>query len=705
MIPGTGSAAVALTDANGRFVLPVTGAGATVVATKTGYGRRVSPLTPPGGVVEIRLVHGAAISGRVVDEFGEPFSGARVTAESPPGNLVATTTTDDRGEYRLGSLNPADVIVAATTAGMVALVPERPGSSGSVAVRRQIYYPGVDSAAAALKLRLNPGDERAGVDIQVQAEIVQPPVPGVYPGGSGRAVQPDIQGNASVRGRVLATDGRPLPSTRVIAASAAGLPPRVTTTDQSGRYDFANLPAGPFRIVAVKPGYRGIDASSRSLDVAAGDRIDRVDLALERWSALGGHVLDENGEPVQSANVRLLQVRYEAGRRRLVGVAGPRQTDDLGAYRLANVAPGQYIVSADVGDVSSADLPGYTRSYFPGTAAAGEAQFVLIRAGQEAGSVDFALTQGRTARIMGQMLDASGRGTTGGAVSLAPSQHSSAATNLVAGARILPDGRFEFPSVAPGDYVIQAYRDRMGQFTEGDFGALRVTVADADVSGLVLQMSKGSTVTGYVTFDSYDRSRQPPRDTVRVTAAPVDPDLSATAVASDGMSPDGSFQLRGLNGPRRLELANVPPGWTLQQVLIDGVDVTDRPLPFGNDEQSLANVNVVLTDRLSEVAGSVADRNGRPGSSPVVIIFADDRDRWYPASRFIRRTTAGADGSFSVKGLPSGTYYAVAPAATPSDGADAWQDPQFLESLQPGASVITVTSGQRLTINLRVAAR
>ena len=58
-----------------------------------------------------------------------------------------------------------------------------------------------------------------------------------------------------------------------------------------------------------------------------------------------------------------------------------------------------------------------------------------------------------------------------------------------------------------------------------------------------------------------------------------------------------------------------------------------------------------------------------------------------------------------MKGLPSGTYYAVAPAATPSDGADAWQDPQFLESLQPGASVITVTSGQRLTINLRVAAR
>src|SRR4029077_6784164 len=205
-----------------------------------------------------------------------------------------------------------------------------------------------------------------------------------------------------------------------------------------------------------------------------------------------------------------------AGRRRLVGVAGPRQTDDLGAYRLANVAPGQYIVSADVGDVSSADLPGYTRSYFPGTAAAGEAQFVSIRAGQEAASVDFALTQGRTARIMGQMLAASGRGTRGGAGSLAPSQHSSAATNLVAGARIFSDGRFEFPSVAPGDYVIQAYRGRRGQFTEGEFGALRVTVADADVSGLVLQMSKGSTVTGYVTFDSYDRSRQPPRDTVRV---------------------------------------------------------------------------------------------------------------------------------------------------------------------------------------------
>src|SRR4029077_9097814 len=113
--------------------------------------------------------------------------------------------------------------------------------------------------------------------------------------------------------------------------------------------------------------------------LADGQTLERVDITLARWSTLAGHVFDELGDPLQGVSVQLLQVRYQAGRRRLVAAGGAsRVTDDLGRFRTYGLAPGQYIVSATVGDVASADLPGYTRAYFPGTPNAGDAQFISI---------------------------------------------------------------------------------------------------------------------------------------------------------------------------------------------------------------------------------------------------------------------------------------------------------------------------------------
>ena len=100
--------------------------GRGIVASKSGYARNEFSPTPAGQPVEIRLQRGAAISGRVIDELGEPVIGARVTAElrsgSPPRyRTVATTETDDRGEYRLATLPPAGYLVGVTTVATAAI--------------------------------------------------------------------------------------------------------------------------------------------------------------------------------------------------------------------------------------------------------------------------------------------------------------------------------------------------------------------------------------------------------------------------------------------------------------------------------------------------------------------------------------------------------------------------------------------------------
>lgn len=68
---------VVLSDPNGQFVFNATAGRYGVVASKSRYARGEVTATS-GQPVEIRLRRAAVISGRVVDEFGEPVITARV---------------------------------------------------------------------------------------------------------------------------------------------------------------------------------------------------------------------------------------------------------------------------------------------------------------------------------------------------------------------------------------------------------------------------------------------------------------------------------------------------------------------------------------------------------------------------------------------------------------------------------------------------
>ena len=143
----------------------------------------------------------------------------------------------------------------------------------------------------------------------------------------------------------------------------------------------------------------------------------------------------------------------------------------------------------------------------------------------------------------------------------------------------------------------------------------------------------------------------------------------------------------------------------MKEIRVNGIDVTDRPLSLGRRDQSLANVEVVLTDRITELSGTIADDHARPAPGANLIVFSTDRDRWYPSSRFLRKTTAGPDGAFTVAGLPAGAYYVVALERIPVEGEDAWQEAAFLDSLARRASTVTLGGGQKASLALRLSAR
>jgi hypothetical protein len=719
--PSIPNAPVVRSDGDGHFAFAVAGGSVRVIADRTGYARGEAAIQP-GHAVEIRLRRAAAVSGRILDQSGDPVIGAQVEVErlldTGSTALIKSTPTDDNGEYRIGGLARGRVILA---------VRFTPASNSPLRVigadetildaPSRLFFPGVASSREAQRIDLKDGDDRS-MDMTVPAGssgVMDARIMTSLRAAPDRRV---ASGRSALRGRVITPDGQGIARASVTLMRKDDiLPERTAMTDNEGRFAFAALPAETLRLAARKDGYApardeeivlpGFPSIGAGPVVTLTEHDSRsIEITLVRHRAITGYVTDERGDAVEGARVELLVVRYAAGRRSLVPAdVQSRMTDDRGYFRVFGVPPGSYIVSAGVGALGSADVAGYARTYFPGSIEAAQARFVSVGAAEDVTAIDIALERTPTARVSGQMLDAAGEPTTGGAVRLTPAGRSSALRNVSAGARIARDGTFDFDNVAPGDYIVRADRGRSSLAREGEFGALPITVMGKDVDSLVLRMSAGSSIFGRFRFDTATGAKAPAPSTIELSPVGVNPDLAPDNVAVAEIHDDWTFEMHGINGQRRLTLVRLPPEWALERIRAKGNDVTDQVLPFGTKEDSIDDLEVVLTDRLTEINGTVADVRARPLRGSYVIVASMDRREWYPASRYLRHVLVDADGRFRVAGLPAGTYYVVASARVPADGVDAWQDPEFLESIVTRAATLTLQEGEKQSVQLQVGAR
>src|SRR5262249_29660564 len=228
--------------------------------------------------------------------------------------------------------------------------------------------------------------------------------------------------------------------------------------------------------------------------------------------------------------------------------------------------------------------------------------------------------------------DVDGHPTTGGAVALMPA---GSAVGVRVGARIA-EGSFEFANVPAGRYIVSMSRGRVNGWTEGDFAAMPVTVAGADVTGLVLQGTPGSHVVGRIIYDASDPNRAPPDSGLDIVPVPVDPALApSNGIATARLLSSTQFELNGITGTRRLQVIHAPPGWMVESMRVNGIDVLDQPMTFGGEQRSMS-VDVTMTDRVSLVKGAITDDRSRAVEGVNVLLFSRDRRDWYASSRFLR---------------------------------------------------------------------
>jgi hypothetical protein len=726
-----GSAPATLTDDRGRYALPGLSAGRHILTiVKPGYVRRTIPVDVPlrdAVDVDAQMVKGAVISGALLDELGEPVTSTSVAVRSvgTAGNLarapiVAVGQADDLGQFRVSGLAAGTYVLEARPGVMRTMSEDGSGLQTAFVGpnnRNVFFYPGVNDPDAAQRLTVQAGDERSGLVMSVPAvpPFLASPLNRAPLGPDGR---PDPNATATVKGRVTRPDGSPIRGAQVNATVVGALPTTATaSTDPGGNFEIVlgvaplarGAEPGRFRVTAFKAGYQGADFGQRGpttrgepIPIAPGEVHEHMDIVLQPLGVLSGRVLDDVGEPVEGALVRPAQLRYVNGRRQLVDVGAPRQTDDLGRYRLFGLRPGQYAIGASVGQIvvaqSSVDLPGFGTTYYPGTSDPQSIHFVRLDPSQEVSAIDFSLLRMRSARVAGRALDADGDPITGG-IALMPSQRSGANTDMQMGARIDPKGGFEFRNVPPGDYVLQVVHGRVGQWNEGEFAYRYITVADADISDLEVQSTAGSEVSGRVVADG---GELPKMDGFELSAIPVDIDRSPRLggpPARAQIMPDGQFLLMGISGPRRLQIVRAPSGWMLKFIFAGGIDVTDQVMSFGRDDESRDDIEIVLTNQITQVIGSLTDLRGLAPSDVAVLAFATDPTQWYPGTRFRKRITPSSDGRFSLDGLPPGDYFVVA-AEPPRDPGE-WLNPDILERLSRGATRVHLGAGQRVSVTVK----
>ena len=526
------------------------------------------------------------------------------------------------------------------------------------------------------------------------------------------------RGTAVLRGVVLAADtGGPIRRAQVrISGQAAGN--RLATTDAQGRYEVRDLPAGRYTIAAAKGGFVSLQfgqkrpsESGTPLDVADGQVIDKLVIALPRGSVISGRITDEFGEPVANAVVSAMRYGFAAGTRRLMPAGGQNArdtTDDQGHFRLFGLSPGEYVVSASFRTGGEAIDPagentGYAATFYPGTTNVAEAQRVSVAIGQEQGSVHFSLVATRLVRVTGTVLNSQGTPIAEGGVMLSPSGGRAAVpapTGSISGA-IDRTGQFRVMNVPPGRYIAQVRpgRGREGVPATREFGRQEITVGPQDLDGVVLVTAPGARITGAIVSDSGATGTLRPQD-VNIAARTLESSLPA-GNSLGRVNADWTFEIAGLFDQHTLRVST-PSGWMLKSITLNGQDITDTPLdPVPG--QTLSGMQVVLTDRVTALTGQITDARDTAVTDATVVIFPANDDRWVYQSRYIRAARPDQEGRFEIRGLPPADDYLAIAVQGLEDGQAG--DPEFLASVRDHASKIALKEGESRTITLRLTLR
>jgi hypothetical protein len=484
---------------------------------------------------------------------------------------------------------------------------------------------------------------------------------------SGR-VRDGERGAAGINVVLLSSD----PTTRLRQIARA-------RTDAEGRYLLSNIAPGRYQIMPVAPVYVLQDAPvemwppGRPLTLLAGETVSDVDFSVERGGVITGRVTDEGGEPIiaESVNVEAADDKTPQPQRGMLDQRN-RQTDDRGVYRIYGLAPGRYRVS--VGTASENGGVGYgrrrvfERTYYPGVTDKGQARLVELKAGEESADVDISIGRAiKTYRASGRFVIAeTGQPAPGVNFGYGITDRTGGMAGGFGGGMTTNErGEFYTEPLAPGRYNVFAATNWSAP-SEFYSDAVAFEVTNSDVTGLVVPLKRGASVSGVVTVEGVtDRallSKLLSQVRIYSWVDTGDRSMPMSGTRPTPLNPDGTFQLTGLRpGKLRLFFNEGEPTKTLSlmRVELNGAPVANDGIPVAEGAQ-VTGARVRLNYATGVIRGQVSFANGTPPTNARVLVTAHavvaSASGGERSSSAWRRAEADVRGLFRLEGLPAGEY-------------------------------------------------
>jgi Carboxypeptidase regulatory-like domain len=491
---------------------------------------------------------------------------------------------------------------------------------------------------------------------------------------------------------VNSLDGTPVGQARVSLVEAQNREQAVSmVTSENGHFEFGSLPEGKFSLEGAKRGFleaafQQHEQFSTAIVTGAGLNTENLVLRLTPLGLLGGKVIDESGDPVRGARIRLYVERHQGGLNR-IGRAGIGVTDDQGSYEFSALEPGNYYVSVlakpwyavhpfsasidVVGNLppsvdKSLDVT-YPSTFYNGATDSDGATPAAVNGGDHV-TVDIHLNPVPALHLLIRVASEEQPGF--GMPSFQKRAFDSPESVQNEGVNQVAPGVFEMVGVPAGRYSVST---RMA------------------ASGRQLQASEiNLTKDG----QEWESSPSEPSGTLHVSAKmargePIPKELNLALrnsrrqfIAFKPLEANGEVSFEGVPPGKYAVMVNSPTmPYAVARISAQGVETA------GHDVTVAAGASMEVS--VSIVAGMVrvegfAKRDGKPMSG--VMIALVPKDPGSHPERF-RRDQSDMDGSFALRGVLPGSYTLVAVE-------DAWGFPW----MQPGALERYSQHGQNLTI-------
>ena len=327
---------LATTDVDGRYEFKEVRAGRYTISANKGsyvglsYGQqRPNDAPKPIAILDNQLVErmdftlprGGVITGRILDEFGEPMADVQVAAQQyqtvqGQRRLVPTGrqgSTNDIGEFRLFGISPGQYYLMATWRST------NPMNNQEKIAYAPMYYPGTDNAAQAQRVTLAAGQELSDIVMSLRPM---------------RATR--------VSGTVVSSDGRPMPG-YIMVMSTGGFGFSASTGGPirpDGTFTVNGLAPGEYQLRAQSNGMPSDDSEvGLARIVATGDDITDIRIVAAKASTLSGRIVtDPAVASALPATLQLMLTPMEPGTMPM-GVMPPRMAGD-GTFELKS-GPGK----------------------------------------------------------------------------------------------------------------------------------------------------------------------------------------------------------------------------------------------------------------------------------------------------------------------------------------------------------------------------